>query len=167
MPTIESIQHKLDRVRPPRVQITYDVQIGDAIERIELPFVFGIIADLDGTQDDTTPVKDRKFVDIDRDNFNQIMSAIKPTLEGLSVTKTIPEADGSASKEPTFAVDKLIFTQMADFDPANVVQNVSELQKLFAERQHLRDLQAKLDGNDDLRQALLTNIVHPTNGAGK
>lgn len=160
MPTIESIQHKLDRVRPPRVQITYDVQIGDAIERIELPFVFGIIADLDGTQDDQTAVKERKFVDIDRDNFNQIMSAIGPTLDNLKVDAKLPKDDGSApDADSKLTVKSLRFTQMADFDPANVVQQVPELQKLFAERQLLRDLQAKLDGNDALRGALLKYIV--------
>ena len=89
MPTIESTQHKLDRVRPPRVQITYDVEIGGAIEQVELPFVMGILADLSGNlteqqrQDQGLPVqpplKDRKFVEIDRDSFNQIMRQIAPT----------------------------------------------------------------------------------------
>lgn len=166
MPLIESTQHKLDRIRPPRVQITYDVEIGDAIEQVELPFVFGIIADLAGakedkTQEDKTPVKARQFVPIDRDNFNQIMAAIGPTLDNLQVDATIPGRDGAPpaadTKLPAFS---LRFTQMADFDPANVVQQVPPLRDLLIERQRLRDLQAKLDGNDALRDALLKYIVH-------
>ena len=76
---VESIQHKLDRVRPPRVQITYDVEIGDAIEMKELPFVVGILADLSGhLVDPLPPLKERKFVEIDRDNFPEVLESIKP-----------------------------------------------------------------------------------------
>ena len=79
----ESTQHKLSRVRPPRVQITYDVEIGDAIEMKELPFVMGIMADLSGDRDpdrEMKALKDRKFVEIDRDNFNDIMTDIQPRI---------------------------------------------------------------------------------------
>jgi type VI secretion system protein ImpB len=77
----ESTQHKLDRVRPPRVQITYDVEIGDAVEMKELPFVMGVMADLSGMPAEELPkIKDRKFVEIDNDNINEIMSSIKPRL---------------------------------------------------------------------------------------
>ena len=72
----ESIQHKIGRVRPPRVQITYDVEIGDAIQMKELPFVMGIMADLSGKPEEALPkLKDRKFVEIDRDNFGDVMAA--------------------------------------------------------------------------------------------
>ena len=77
----ESTQHKLDRVRPPRVQITYDVEIGGAIQMKELPFVVGILADLAGQQDALPRLKDRKFVQIDRDNFNQVLGNIAPKLK--------------------------------------------------------------------------------------
>src|SRR5947209_12482097 len=77
----ESTQHKLDRVRPPRVQITYDVEIGDAIVMKELPFVVGIMSDLSGKPaEPLPPLKERKYVEIDRDNFNDIMKSIGPRL---------------------------------------------------------------------------------------
>ncbi|MCZ6633996.1 MAG: type VI secretion system contractile sheath small subunit, partial [bacterium] len=82
MPTTESIQHVLDRVRPPRVQITYDVEIGGAIEMKELPFVAGILSDLSGQPTEPLPpLKERKFVEIDRDNFDEVMASNKPHLE--------------------------------------------------------------------------------------
>ena len=75
----ESTQHKLDRIRPPRVQITYDVEVGDAIEMKELPFVVGVLADLAGKPAEEPPkLKERKFVEIDRDNFNDVMESIAP-----------------------------------------------------------------------------------------
>ncbi|HLZ18556.1 MAG TPA: type VI secretion system contractile sheath small subunit, partial [Smithellaceae bacterium] len=77
----ESLQHKLDRVRAPRVQITYDVEIGDAIEMKEIPFVVGVLADLSGKPEDPLPkLKDRKFVEIDRDNFDKVLEGMKPRL---------------------------------------------------------------------------------------
>src|SRR5579859_6983101 len=82
MPESDSIQHKLDRVRPPRVQITYDIEIGGAIEQKELPFVAGIMADLSGANKPTTTLKERKFVEIDRDNFGAVMESIGPTFKG-------------------------------------------------------------------------------------
>src|SRR3954449_10413267 len=81
MPKIESTQHKLDRVRKPRVHLTYDVEIGDAIELRELPFVAGVLADLSGKPEEPLPkLKDRKFVEIDRDNFDKILAGMKPRL---------------------------------------------------------------------------------------
>src|SRR5580698_8131383 len=76
----ESTQHKLDRVRPPRVQITYDVEIGGAIQKKELPLVVGILADLAGATQQPLSIKDRKFVEIDRDNFNEVMQSLAPSL---------------------------------------------------------------------------------------
>src|SRR6476660_8776038 len=81
MPSFESTQHKLDRVRRPRVHLTYDVEVGGAIQVKELPFVMGVLADLSGKPLEALPkMKDRKFVEIDRDNFNKVMAAIKPRL---------------------------------------------------------------------------------------
>src|SRR5919206_4056917 len=94
MPKKESIQHKLDRVRPPRVQITYDVEIGDAIVMKELPFVVGIMADLSGKPAEALPpLKERKYVEIDRDNFNDIMKSIGPRL-ALRVDNKLTNGDG-------------------------------------------------------------------------
>ena len=152
----ESTQHKLDRVRPPRVQITYDVEIGNAIEKKELPLVVGILADLSGKRD-TPPAKlvERRFVDIDRDNFNEILSSISPRAT-LQVDNTISGDDSKLNVE-------LRFNHIEDFDPVNLVKQVVPLRRLFEARQRLRDLLTKLDGNDDLDQ-LLQDVVANTEG---
>ncbi|MFG8507341.1 type VI secretion system contractile sheath small subunit [Pseudomonas aeruginosa] len=152
----ESTQHKLDRVRPPRVQITYDVEIGNAIEKKELPLVVGILADLSG-KPDTPPAKlvERRFVDIDRDNFNEILSSISPRAT-LQVDNTISSDDSKLNVE-------LRFNHIEDFDPVNLVKQVVPLRRLFEARQRLRDLLTKLDGNDDLDQ-LLQDVVANTEG---
>ena len=152
----ESTQHKLDRVRPPRVQITYDVEIGNAIEKKELPLVVGILADLSG-KPDTPPAKlvEQRFVDIDRDNFNEILSSISPRAT-LQVDNTISGDDSKLNVE-------LRFNHIEDFDPVNLVKQVVPLRRLFEARQRLRDLLTKLDGNDDLDQ-LLQDVVANTEG---
>ncbi|WP_070344301.1 type VI secretion system contractile sheath small subunit [Pseudomonas aeruginosa] len=152
----ESTQHKLDRVRPPRVQITYDVEIGNAIEKKELPLVVGILADLSG-KPDTPPAKlvERRFVDIDRDNFNEILSSISPRAT-LQVDNTISGDDSKLNVE-------LRFNHIEDFDPVNLVKQVVPLRRLFEARQRLRDTLTKLDGNDDLDQ-LLQDVVANTEG---
>ncbi|WP_171434943.1 type VI secretion system contractile sheath small subunit [Pseudomonas aeruginosa] len=152
----ESTQHKLDRVRPPRVQITYDVEIGNAIEKKELPLVVGILADLSG-KPDTPPAKlvERRFVDIDRDNFNETLSSISPRAT-LQVDNTISGDDSKLNVE-------LRFNHIEDFDPVNLVKQVVPLRRLFEARQRLRDLLTKLDGNDDLDQ-LLQDVVANTEG---
>ncbi|MBG6502491.1 type VI secretion system contractile sheath small subunit [Pseudomonas aeruginosa] len=152
----ESTQHKLDRVRPPRVQITYDVEIGNAIEKKELPLVVGILADLSG-KPDTPPAKlvERRFVDIDRDNFNEILSSISPRAT-LQVDNTISGDDSKLNVE-------LRFNHIEDFDPVNLGKQVVPLRRLFEARQRLRDLLTKLDGNDDLDQ-LLQDVVANTEG---
>lgn len=143
----ESTQHKLDRIRPPRVQITYDVEIGDAIEMKELPFVVGILADLSGKPAVALPkVKERKFVEIDRDNFNEVLESCAPRL-AFQVDNRLTDA------EEKFNVE-LNFNHMDDFDPVSVLQQVRPLAKLFEARRKLTDLLTKLDGNDDLDAAL-------------
>ncbi len=150
----ESTQHKLDRIRPPRVQITYDVEIGDAIIMKELPFVGGIMADLSGKPEEPLPkVKDRKFVEIDRDNFNDIMDSINPRIV-YQVPNRLVDDDSKLNLE-------LKFNNMDDFNPVNVLQQVKPLKKLFDARQRLTDLLTKLDGNDDLDQ-LLQDVVSNT-----
>ena len=147
MPIIESTQHKLDRVRPPRVQITYDVEIGNATEQVELPFVLGILADLSGNQADqqVKPLKDRDFVEIDRDNFNKLLRAIKPGLTLTDVQKTLP----GAAEADKLTVN-LTFTTLDGFHPANIIQQVPELKELYTERQRLRDLVTQLQIKDSL-----------------
>ncbi|MGY8799730.1 MAG: type VI secretion system contractile sheath small subunit [Longimicrobiales bacterium] len=152
----ESTQHKLDRVRPPRVQITYDVEIGDATQKKELPFVMGVISDLAGKPAEApAPMKERKFVQIDRDNFNDVMKSVGPRL-AFQVDNQLTDEDSKFNVE-------LNFESMEDFDPVSVVQQVEPLRKLFEARQRLSDLRAKLDGNDDLDR-LLIEIVENTDG---
>ena len=148
----ESTQHKLDRIRPPRVQITYDVEIGGAIQMKELPFVVGIMSDLSGKPGEPLPkVKDRKFVEIDRDNFNDVMASITPRLVFRVDNKLTADTDEALNVE-------LHFKHMDDFEPVNVLKQVQPLRKLFEARQRLTDLLTKLDGNDEL-DALLQEIA--------
>lgn len=145
----ESTQHKLDRIRPPRVQITYDVEIGGAIQKKELPLVMGILADLSGKPEEALPkLKDRKFVEIDRDNFNDILKSITP--------RVTMQVDNKLSKDGGKSNIELKFHHMDDFSPLNIVKQVEALRKLFESRQKLNDLLAKLDGNDTLDHMLQT-----------
>ena len=149
----ESTQHKLDRVRPPRVQITYDVEIGDAFEKKQLPLVAGILADLSGKQTDApAPLKKRKFVEIDRDNFDGVMKSISPRL-AFNVPNRITDEEVQVGVE-------LKFSSMEDFDPVAVLKQVEPLRKLFEARQRLSDLATKLDGNDELDRLLRDVVVN-------
>ena len=154
MPKKESTQHKLDRVGSPRVHITYDVEIGGAIENKELPFVLGVLGDFSGKPDEPLPrVKDRKFVEIDRDNFDQVLAAMKPRL-AYRVDNKLTD-DGSK-----LGVD-MRFKSMDDFHPDHVVQQVEPLRKLVEARRKLSDLLSKMDGNDKLEK-ILNDIVADT-----
>lgn len=147
----DSLQKWVGRNRPPRVQITYDVEVGDAIEKKELPLVVGLMADLSGQPLNPLPkLKERRFIDIDRDNFNEVMSTIAPRLD-LSVPDTL-KGEGNLKVE-------LNFTDFEHFHPEAIVQQVPRLARLLEARQQLRDLLAKLDGNDEL-DALLESIVN-------
>jgi type VI secretion system protein ImpB len=146
----DSLQKWVGRNRPPRVQITYDVEIGDAVEKKELPFVMGILADLAGQPDQPLPkLKDRRFVEIDRDNFNDIMEKIGPRLD-LSVDDRL-KGEGNLKVE-------LQFRKFSDFHPESIVSQVPRLARLLEARTQLRDLLSKLDGNDELND-LLAQIV--------
>lgn len=150
----ESTQHKLDRVRPPRVQITYDVETGGAIQKKELPLVVGILADLSGQPEQPLPkLKDRKFVEIDRDNFNQVMASVAPRL-ALSVDNKLAAEGGKTNVE-------LHFSSIEDFEPLAIVKQVESLRKLLDARQRLNDLLAKLDGNDTLDSLLIQAAADP------
>lgn len=150
----QSTQHSLDRVRPPRVQITYDVETGGAIVKRELPYVIGIMADLAGKPSEPLPpVKDRKFVQIDRDNFNDVMAAIGPRL-AIRVPNRLQKDGDPLNVE-------LHFKNIEDFDPVALLKQVPALRKLYEGRTRLRDLLTKLDGNDEL-DALLKRVVDST-----
>jgi type VI secretion system protein ImpB len=141
-------------VRPPRVQITYDVETGGAIEKKELPFVVGVLADLAGKPSEPLPpVKDRKFVNIDRDNFNDVMSAIGPRL-AIRVPNRLQKDGDPLNVE-------LRFRNIDDFNPVALIEQVPALRKLYEGRKRLRDLLTKLDGNDEL-DALLKQVVEST-----
>ncbi len=151
MPKKESIQHKIDRIRPPRVQITYDVETGGAMELKELPFVVGVLGDFVGKPEEALPgVKQRKFVEIDRDNFDQVLAGMKPRLAYTTDNKL--QDDGSKMGV------ELKFSSIEDFEPDKVVQQVEPLRKLVDARQKLSDLLSKMDGNDKL-ETLLNDVL--------
>lgn len=158
MPKKESLQHKLDRVRPPRVHITYDVEIGGAIELKELPFVVGVLGDFSGKPEEPLPrVRDRKFVEIDRDNFNQVLAGMKP--------RVALRVDNRLSNDESKMRVELRFNSIEDFEPDNLVQQVDPLRKLVEARKRLSDLLSKMDGNDKLEELL--NEVIASSGAQK
>ncbi|HKP87053.1 MAG TPA: type VI secretion system contractile sheath small subunit [Blastocatellia bacterium] len=158
MPKKESLQHKLDRVRPPRVHITYDVEIGGAIELKELPFVVGVLGDFSGKPlEPLGRVRDRKFVEVDRDNFNQVLSGMKP--------RVTLRVDNKLSNDESKMRVELRFNSIDDFEPDNLVQQVDPLRKLVEARKRLSDLLSKMDGNDRLEE-LLQEVVANT-GAQK
>lgn len=143
----DSVHKKLERVRKPRVHIKYDVEIGDAIEERELPFVVGVLGDFSG--DPTTPLppmRNRKFIQIDRDNFNDIMARMTPGLN-LKVENTL-KGDGSSMSV------QMKFNSIEDFEPANVVRQVEPLRKLLETRDKLRDLNTKVDRSQELENLL-------------
>ena len=142
-----SIHNKLERVRKPRVHIRYDVETEGAQVEKELPFVVGVMGDFSGDPTEPLkPLKDRKFIQIDRDNFNDVMRRMTPGVQ-MKVENTLA-GDGSE-----MAVD-LKFSSMEDFDPANVVNQVEPLRKLQETRDKLRDLMSKVDRSEDLENLL-------------
>jgi len=143
----ESLQKKVGRVRPPRVHITYDVQVGDAIEKRDLPFVVGVLADLSGMPEKPLPpVAKRKFVSIDRDNVNDVMKKIGPRL-AFKVPNRLNEDDTKLNVE-------LRFESMDDFEPAKVAQQITPLRKLLELRNSLANLRSSLIGNEKLENLL-------------
>jgi type VI secretion system protein ImpB len=143
----DSIQKRLERVRPPRVQLTYDVEIGDAIEQKELPFVVGVMGDFSGNPKEPLPkLRDRKFVNVDLDNFDEVMKGTAPRAVYRVKNELSPEGG-------EFAVD-LTFEKLDDFRPEAVVQKVEPLRKLLEARTKLADLRNKLAGNEKLEDIL-------------
>lgn len=151
----QSAQHKLDRVRPPRVQITYDVEVGGAIELKELPFVVGVLGDFTGNPQEPLPkLKDRKFVEVNPDNFDSVLEGMKPHLSFAVENKLSDEADA-----PNLKVD-LKFRKLEDFEPTNVAKQVEPLKKLLELRTRLSDLRGSLQGNDKLEELLLEAVAN-------
>jgi type VI secretion system protein ImpB len=149
----ESTQHKLDRVRSPRVQITYDVEIGDAIEIKELPFVMGVLGDFTGQP--TEPLarlKDRKFIEVNPDNFDNVLESMKPHL-AFSVENKLSEDPNAGN----IKVD-LHFKNMDDFAPEAVARQVKPLRELLELRGRLSDLRGSLQGNDKLEELLRDSV---------
>jgi type VI secretion system protein ImpB len=143
----ESIHDKLKRVRKPRVHITYDVETNGAVEKRELPFVAGVMGDYSGDNtENKKALRDRKFVQIDRDNFNEAMSKINPKLN-MKVENTL-KGDGSE-----LGVE-LDFKNMSDFDPEKIVDQVAPLKQLLETRNKLRDLMTKVDRSEELEGVL-------------
>ena len=149
----ESTQHKLDRVRPPRVQITYDVQVGDAMEIKELPFVMGVLGDFTGQPEQPLPrLRDRKFTEVNPDNFDTVLKGMKPRLV-FSVENMLSE-DPEAGQLPV----NLRFESLEDFSPEKVANQVEPLRKLMALRQRLSDLRGTLQTNETLDEVLLETM---------
>ncbi|EJF31774.1 MULTISPECIES: type VI secretion system contractile sheath small subunit [Enterobacteriaceae] len=153
---MSNTQHKLDKARPPRVQITYDVEIGDAQTAKELPLVVGVMGDF--TQSSDT-LKDRKFINVDKDNFNEVMRSMKPEAEFL-VDHTLTGTDGKLAVS-------LTFNSIDDFSPDNVVRQVEPLKKLMDLREQLSDLKNRAASNERLKEQLLEMATEQNTLAGK
>jgi type VI secretion system protein ImpB len=148
-----STQHKLDRVRPPRVHVTYDVEVGDAIELKELPFVMGVLGDFTGQPENPLPrLRDRKFVEVNPDNFDSVLEGMKPHLAFSVENKLSEDPNG-----PQLKVD-LHFKSMDDFEPENVARQVKPLREMLELRTKLSDLRGSLQGNDKLEELLLDAV---------
>ena len=149
----ESLQHKLDRVRSPRVHITYDVETGGAIEKKELPFVMGVFGDFTGQPEEPLPrLKDRKFVEVNPDNFDSVLANMKPHLNFSVENKLSEDPDA-----PKLRVD-LNFKSMDDFSPENVARQVGPLRELLELRDRLSDLRGSMQGNDKLEELLRESV---------
>jgi type VI secretion system protein ImpB len=144
-------------VRPPRVQITYDVEIGDAIEIKELPFVMGVLGDFTGQPvEPLARLKDRKFIEVNPDNFDQVLESMKPHL-AFSVENKLSEDPNAGNLK----ID-LHFKNMDDFAPENVARQVKPLRELLELRSRLKDLQGSMQGNDKLEELLRSSVSDKT-----
>jgi len=150
----EGTQKKLERVRPPRVNISYDVETGGAVEKKELPFLMGVLADLTGNPAEALPrLKDRKFVEINPDNFDAVLKSTKPRVN-FTVANKLQEGGGK------IAVD-MTFESMDDFSPAAVAQKVEGLKQLLEARQQLANLVTYMDGKTGAEELIAKVIKDP------
>jgi type VI secretion system protein ImpB len=144
----ESTQHKLDRTRKPRVHITYDVEIGDAMEMKELPFVLGVMSDLSGNRSEPLPkLKDRSFTEVDRDNFNEFLKKQAPRVAFKVDDKLSDDPDAQLSVDMTFK-------SMKDFEPEGVINQVGPLRELLEVRKRLKSLQSRVTSSDEVTDFL-------------
>lgn len=150
----ESVQKKLQRIRPPRVQLTYDVEVGDGKEVKELPFVVGVLGDFSAASEvEKTKLKDKKFVNVDLENIDEVMESLSPRAS-FQVENTISDEGGR------MGVD-LTFKSMEDFRPENIVQQVDPLRKLVEAREKLTDLRNKISNSEKLED-LLDDVLKST-----
>ncbi len=146
-------------MRPPRVHITYDVELDGAMEMKEIPFVVGVVGDFSGKPDEPLPkLKDRKFIEIDRDNFNTVLERTKPRLTF--------KVDNKLTDEDTKMAVELRFKSLDDFHPERVADQITPLRKLVEARQKMSDLISKLQGNDKLEE-MLQNVITSTESLQK
>lgn len=145
----ESINERLKRVRPPRVHISYDVEVGNAIEKKELPFVMGVLGDFTGQPEEPLArLKDRKFVEITPDNFDDVLASMKPHLSFTVENKLTDDP------EPGKLGVDLRFRSLDDFAPENIARQVKPLRELLELRTKLADLRGTLQGNEKLDEIL-------------
>ena len=156
----ESVHEKLKRVRKPRVHLTYEVYTGDAKEKKELPFVVGVMGDFCGNNPtgDMKSLKDRKFIEINRDNFNDVMERLGPGINA--------RAENTLAGDSSELGVQLKFESMKDFEPVNVAKQVEPLRVLLETRDRLRDLASKVDVSDELAE-ILTNVLKNTEDLDK
>jgi len=149
----ESVNKKLERVRPPRVHISYDVEVGNAIELKELPFVMGVLGDFTGQPEEPLArLKDRKFVEITLDNFDNVLASMKPHLAYFVENKL------SEDPEAGRIGVNLRFKSMDDFEPEAVARQIKPLNDLLDLRTKLSDLRGSLQGNEKLDDILLETV---------
>lgn len=154
-----SIHSKLSRVRKPRVHITYDVETEGTTLKKELPFVVGVMGDFAGNNIQALkPLKDRRFIQIDRDNFDDVLKKMNPSVK-------IKVANKLENNDTEFAVD-LNFKSMQDFEPAAIVNQVEPLRQLMDTRNKLRDLMTKVDRSEELEN-ILEEVLNNTGNLAK
>jgi type VI secretion system protein ImpB len=148
-----STQKKLERVRPPRIQITYEVETGGAIEMKELPFLMGVLGDFTGQPTEPlAKLKERKFVEVTPDNFDDVLASMKPHLAFTVENKLSDESDA-----PKLAVD-LNFRSLDDFGPDGIARQVKPLRELLELRTQLADLRGSLQTNERLDEVLQATL---------
>jgi type VI secretion system protein ImpB len=149
----DSVNKKLERVRPPRVHVTYDVEVGDAIKVTELPFVMGVLADLSGQPSEALPrLKERRFVEVTPDNFDSVLESMRPRAAFSVENKLSDNPDAGQLK-----VD-LNFKSLQDFEPEQVARQVKPLKELLDLRTKLSDLRGALQTNEKLDSVLMEAI---------
>lgn len=158
----ESTQHKIDRVRTPRVHITYDVETGGALEKKEIPFIVGVLGDLSGKPATALPrLAERKWTAIDRDNLDQVMAAQKPRVDTEVANKI------SREKDPGKLRLDLEFKCLADFEPENIAKNYAPLRELLEVRRRLSSLRTTMSGRSVLEDLLRQAVAATEKGASQ